>query len=180
MQEPGSGITGIVGTQRVTVGTPEWLAANGATPAHGDSLRDATPAPGVTRVFVAVDGATCGHIDLVDSIRPGAREALAALRERGMRTIMLTGDAPAAAVAVGKTLGLPEEDVFAGVRPEGKLGKVEELREGGAQVAMVGDGINDASALAAADVGIAMGGGVQVRIGHEHGCDTELYERYPR
>lgn len=80
-----------------------------------------------------------------------------------MRTIMLTGDAPAAALAVGKALGLPEADVFAGVRPEGKLGKVEELREGGAQVAMVGDGINDASALAAADVGIAMGGGVQVR-----------------
>ena len=142
----------------MSVGTPEWLAANGAA-AHVD----APPAPGATRIYVAIDGAACGHIDLVDSIRPGAREALAALRERGMRTVMLTGDGAAAAVAVGKMLGLPEEDVFAGVKPEGKLGKVEELQRGGAQVAMVGDGINDASALAAADVGIAMGGGVQVR-----------------
>ena len=75
---------------------------------------------------------------------------------------MLSGDAAAAANAIGKSLGFEPSDVFAGVRPEGKHRKIEELRGAGATVAMVGDGINDTSALAAADVGIAMAGGVQV------------------
>lgn len=80
----------------------------------------------------------------------------------GCSCVLLSGDAAAAAAAVGAALGFDKADVFAGVKPSGKLDKIAELRKGGANVAMVGDGINDTAALAEADVGIAMAGGVQV------------------
>lgn len=128
------------------------------------SSLSALPA-GATRIFVAVDGEFCGHLDLVDELRPTVVATLNALHDSGLRTMMLTGDMKATAISIGATCGMRPEDIFAGVKPEGKLEKIRSLQAGGAKVAMVGDGINDTSALAQADVGIAMSGGVQVR-GH--------------
>ena len=166
LQEPGSGIAAVVGGRRVAVGNDAWLqrALSPASPsAAAAAAAAAAPlAAGATRVFVAADGHFLGTLDLRDAVRGGAAAAVAALRRRGVRTVLLTGDAAAPAAAVGAALGFPENDVFSGVRPEGKLARVEALRAAGARVAMVGDGINDTAALAAADVGVAMAGGVQV------------------
>src|SRR5690606_16669066 len=99
-----------------------------------------------------------------DTIKAQAREALSELRRMGQRVVMLTGDARTSALAVGRELGFRDADVIAEVLPEQKAEKVRELRAGGAVVAMAGDGINDAPALATADVGIAMGTGADVAI----------------
>jgi P-type Cu+ transporter len=160
LQEPGSGISGVVEGHEVAVGNEAWIErSTGALPqATLCSLR-----PGATRIFVAVDGQFCGHLDLVDELRPSVVATLLALHDSGITTLMLTGDTRATAIAVGASVGLKPEDIFAGVQPDGKLEKIRELQARGAKVAMVGDGINDTSALAASDVGIAMSGGVQVR-----------------
>ncbi|GLC72475.1 hypothetical protein PLESTF_001251600 [Pleodorina starrii] len=113
-----------------------------------------------SRVYVAVDGAVAGVIDVADAVRPDARETVERLHRQGIRTVMLSGDKPAAAAEVAAAVGIAAADVFADVKPAGKKAVVEELRAAGRVVAMVGDGINDTAALAAADVGIAMGGGV--------------------
>jgi Cu+-exporting ATPase len=97
-----------------------------------------------------------------DEPKPGAREALDALRERGIRIMMISGDNRGAALAMGARLGLSEEEVMAEVLPGDKAAKVAALKEGGHTVVMVGDGVNDAPALAAADVGMAMGTGTDV------------------
>jgi P-type Cu+ transporter len=152
--------------QHVAVGSHEWVSRcptpAPAPPASAAVTTTPPPPAGATRVHVAVDGAIVGHIDLLDAIRPGAAATVAHLQQWGIRTVMLTGDEAGAAAAVGTALGFAEKDVFSGVNPQGKLEKVEELCAAGASVAMVGDGINDTAALAAADVGIAMAGGVQV------------------
>lgn len=149
----------------VAVGNEAWMneATGGRVPhATLQALR-----PGATRIFVAVDGEFCGYLDLVDALRPTVKATLNSLHDRGLLTLMLTGDTQATAESVGALCGLQPEDIFAGVRPEGKLEKIESLQKEGFKVAMVGDGINDTSALAASDVGIAMSGGVQVRA---HSC----------
>ena len=97
-----------------------------------------------------------------DEPKPGARETLAALRARGLRVVMISGDNRAAALAMAQRLGLQPDEVLADVLPGDKAAKVAELRRGGDTVAMVGDGVNDAPALAAADVGLAMGTGTDV------------------
>jgi Cu2+-exporting ATPase len=169
IQEAGLGIRGIVDGRAVAVGTREWLWAQGVPvgPGGGEEA-----GPGTTRVFVAVDGRACGHIDLRDQVRTDAAATVRALQDRGIRTILLSGDQPGAAHAVGAALGFAAEDVFPAVKPQGKLEMVEELQRAGARVAMVGDGINDTAALAAADVGIAMAGGVQVR---PHSCSAGVF-----
>jgi Cu+-exporting ATPase len=113
-------------------------------------------------VFVAIDGKAAGAIAVADTVRPTTPEALRALKAEGLRVVMLTGDNTATADAVAAGLGI--EDVQAEILPDGKAAVVERLRREGRSVAMAGDGVNDAPALAAADVGIAMGSGTDVAI----------------
>ena len=127
-----------------------------------DSAAEAARLDGATAIFVTVDGRAAGIIAIADPVKPSARNALQALRQDGLRIVMLTGDNPTTARTVAKTLGIDE--VEAGVLPERKSEVVQRLRHEGRRVAMVGDGVNDAPALAAADVGIAMGGGTDVAI----------------
>ena len=113
--------------------------------------------PGVTRLWLALDNQSIGCFDTRDSLRPDAAEAVSALRERNLRVLMLTGDSAAASAPIANQAGIAE--VEAGLDPAGKLARIRELQQGGLRVAMVGDGINDAGALAQADAGISMGSG---------------------
>ena len=119
-------------------------------------------AEGATAMFLAVDGALAGLLTAADPVKPGAAEALAALRAEGLTVVMVTGDARTTALAVAARLGITE--VEAEVRPADKAAVVARYKARGLSVAMAGDGINDAPALAAADVGIAMGTGADVAI----------------
>jgi Cu+-exporting ATPase len=117
---------------------------------------------GATAVFAAIDGAASGVIAVADPIKATALDAIRALKETGVRVVMLTGDNRATAEAVGRKLGIAE--IEAEILPQDKAKTVERLRKEGRVVAMAGDGVNDAPALAAADVGIAMGTGTDVAI----------------
>jgi Cu+-exporting ATPase len=132
---------------------------SGAAPAV-DSFRDQAR----TLVYVAVDGRVAGVMAIADPVKKGASDALAALRAEGLRVVMLTGDSEPAARAVGHALGFTDQDVHASVLPAQKRDVIRDLRAHGATVAMAGDGINDAPALAEAHVGIAMGTGTDVAI----------------
>jgi Cu+-exporting ATPase len=116
--------------------------------------------PGVTRLWIALDYQSIGCFDARDSLRPDAAEAVAALRERGLRVLMLTGDSAAASAPIANQAGIAE--VEAGLDPAGKLARLRALQGQGLRVAMVGDGINDAAALAQADAGISMGSGADL------------------
>ena len=111
-------------------------------------------------MYVSFDGACVGALEMEDAIRPEAKSTVDRLHARGIRTVLLSGDRTATAVEVGTALGIAREDIFGDVRPEEKAARVDAMRASGRKVAMVGDGINDAAALAVADVGVAMGGGV--------------------
>ena len=113
-------------------------------------------------MWVAVDGRPAGILAVQDTVKPSSAAAIARLRELGLRPLLVTGDNAAVAAQVGAAVGIAPEDVIAGVRPEDKVDVVRRLQGEGAVVAMVGDGVNDAPALAAADVGIAMGSGTDV------------------
>lgn len=117
-------------------------------------------APGTTRLWMAVDGAAAGYFDARDALRPEAAAAVAALRADGVRVMMLTGDSVAAAEPIASQAGITE--VEAGLDPAGKLARIRELQKQGLRVGMVGDGINDAGALAQADAGFAMGSGADL------------------
>jgi len=116
--------------------------------------------PGVTRLWIALDYQSIGCFDARDSLRPDAGQAVAALQERGLRVLMLTGDSAAASAPIANQAGIGE--VEAGLDPAGKLARIRELQQQGLRVAMVGDGINDAAALAQADAGISMGSGADL------------------
>ncbi len=123
------------------------------------------PSPGTTRLWMALDSEPAGYFDARDAVRPDAAEAVAALRSKGrggagLRVMMLTGDSPVAAAPIAAELGITE--VEAGLDPAGKLARIRDLQKSGLRVAMVGDGINDAGALAQADAGIAMGTGADL------------------
>jgi Cu+-exporting ATPase len=118
------------------------------------------PEPGVTRLWMALDGKPAGYFDARDALRPDAASAVESLRKEGLRVLMLTGDSAAAAGPIAAQAGITEVD--AGLDPAGKLKKIRELQKSGLRVAMVGDGINDAAALAQADAGIAMGTGADL------------------
>ncbi|MGD0348275.1 MAG: heavy metal translocating P-type ATPase [Terracidiphilus sp.] len=120
----------------------------------------AAPEPGVTRLWMAVDGAVAAYFDARDALRPDAAAAVDALRRSGLRVLMLTGDSAAAAMPIALQAGISE--VEAGLDPAGKLARIRGLQKSGLRVAMVGDGINDAAALAQADAGIAMGSGADL------------------
>ncbi len=118
------------------------------------------PELGVTRLWMALDRVPAGYFDARDMLRPDAAGAVAALREAGLRVLMLTGDSPAAAEPIARQAGISE--VEAGLDPAGKLARIRDLQQSGLRVAMVGDGINDAAALAQADAGIAIGSGADL------------------
>jgi cation-transporting P-type ATPase A/B len=158
----GRGVSGIVAGRAVRVGKPSWIGSSGIAPELVTARRGAE-SRGQTAVFVEVDGQTCGVIAVADAVKDSAADAIAALHRRGLRTVLLTGDNPASAAAVGAHVGI--DDVIADVLPEGKVDVVEQLRDRGHVVAMVGDGINDGPALACADLGMAIGHGTDVAIG---------------
>lgn len=159
---PGRGVTGVVDDRAVRVGKPAWIAG-GTAPATLAAARREAESRGETVVFVEVDGRVRGMIALSDSIRESAAGAVAELHRRGFRTILLTGDNPASAAAVADRLGI--EEAIADVLPDGKVDVVEQLRDAGRVVAMVGDGINDGPALTRADLGMGIGRGTDVAIG---------------
>jgi cation-transporting P-type ATPase A/B len=158
----GLGVTGVVAGRRVVIGRPSWAGRSGV-PDLVQSARRIGESRGETVVFVAVDDQVCGAIAVADAVKGSAADAVAALHRRGLRTVLLTGDNAAAAGAVAAQVGIDE--VIADVLPEGKVDVIEQLREQGRVVAMVGDGINDGPALASADLGLAIGRGTDVAIG---------------
>ena len=158
----GKGATGTVDGKTVALGNAMLMGElNIATPAV-DGPAEAARLDGATAIYIAIDGRAAGVIAIADPIKASAKAALGALRADGLRIVMLTGDNLTTARAVARTLGIDE--IEAGVLPERKSDVVQRLRRDGRRVAMVGDGVNDAPALAAADVGIAMGGGTDVAI----------------
>ena len=160
--EPGLGVAATVAGRRVHVGTAGWLARAGIDTEALDTAAEALASRGRTPALVAVDGALAGLIAVADRPADGAREVVAALRDLGITVTMVTGDRPGTARAVAAELGIAA--VVAGVRPEEKARVVADERDRGRTVAMVGDGINDAPALAAAHVGIAVGTGTDIAI----------------
>jgi Cu2+-exporting ATPase len=159
------GIEGRVDGHAVAVGSPRFCAHRGYE-VHDDLAERARAleASGHTVVFAADDGRVSGLAALIDAPRPGVREALDALRRDGFALEILSGDAPGPVARVAELLGVPPQDARGGVDPEGKLARVTEVREAGERVVMVGDGVNDAAALAAADVGIAVHGGAEASL----------------
>jgi Cu+-exporting ATPase len=156
----GKGVRGQVGGRAVALGNAAMMEAEGLDPAPLRERAEALRAEGQTVMFVAIDGSLAGLVGVADPIKESTPGAIAALHERGLKVVMLTGDSETTAKAVAERLGIDE--VIAGVLPDEKAEKVRSLKEGGAVVAMAGDGINDAPALALADVGIAMGTGTDV------------------
>jgi Cu+-exporting ATPase len=153
----GRGVAGVVDGHRVAVGNRALLDEMGVEPGPLAPRAEALRNDGQGVVFVAVDGRVAGLLGVSDPIKPSTPEALRRLRDDGVRIVMVTGDGRATAEAVARKLGL--EDVRAEVPPEQKVEIVAELQAEGRVVAVAGDGINDAPALAKADVGIAMGTG---------------------
>ncbi|MFZ2241582.1 MAG: HAD-IC family P-type ATPase, partial [Gordonia amarae] len=157
---PAEGVTATVGDTVVEVGGPYLLDHNGLGElAVAETWRE----EGAIILHVIADGRVIGALRLTDQIRPESRETVEALRATGTLVVMVTGDAQAVADTVAGDLGI--DRVFAGVRPEDKAATVAGLQADGRTVAMVGDGVNDAPALARADVGIAIGAGTDVAIG---------------
>ena len=176
----GQGATAVINGERVLVGRDKWVlgelaAANGTAaasllsigspvPAEVSADLDAAEAVGRTVVVVAWRGIVRGVVAVSDTIKPSSAAAIAELRQLGLRPLLLSGDNSRAAAAVGAGVGIAPADVLAPVTPEGKIATVERLQAQGHSVAMVGDGVNDAAALAAADLGLSMGTGTDVAI----------------
>jgi Cu+-exporting ATPase len=156
----GKGALGIVDRRSIIIGNRRIMSDSGIDIAGLDSIADDMRQQGATAIYVAIDGAPAGVIAIADPIRSTTPAAIAALREAGIRIVMLTGDNATTARAVAQRLGIT--DIEAEVLPEDKGRVVERYRSEGRIVAMAGDGVNDAPALAAADVGIAMGTGTDV------------------
>jgi Cu+-exporting ATPase len=158
----GKGVTGRVGGRRVVVGAARFLRELGVETTALTAEAETLAREGATAVFVGVDGALAGVLGLADPVKPTAQAAVEALQAAGLRIVMLTGDNRITAQAVARRLGLAE--IEAEVLPDQKGAVVRRLQAQGRVVAMAGDGVNDAPALAAADVGIAMGAGADVAI----------------
>lgn len=161
--QTGLGVSAAVDGRMVVIGNAAQLRRVGADPTKLEAAASPHREAGAGVMFIAVDGAPAGLLAVADPIRDNAREALEALRAEGLKIVMLTGDNQATAEAVAQAVGGLDE-VHADLRPEDKARIVGELKSAGARVAMAGDGINDAPALAAADVGLAMGTGTDVAI----------------
>jgi P-type Cu+ transporter len=161
--QTGMGVSAQVGKQLVVIGNDAQMGRLALDPTALTSSADSHRNAGAGVMLVAVDGKLAGLIAVADPVRIGAGDAIAALRAQGLRIIMLTGDNVTTANAVATAVG-GLDDVRAGLLPDDKARIIGELKAGGAKVAMAGDGINDAPALAAADVGLAMGTGTDVAI----------------
>lgn len=163
----GKGVAAVVGQTEYHMGGPALLRAeNVDVPAPLQAGADAAARRGQAAIYLVQDRVALAVFAVADAIREESREAIRALHDRGIEVAMLTGDARAVANAVGQELGI--DHVFAEVLPEEKAAKVRELQAGGRRVAMVGDGVNDAPALATADIGIAIGAGTDVAVEAGH------------
>jgi Cu+-exporting ATPase len=158
----GKGITGTVRDHSMVVGNESLMRDWGIDIGPLRDWADQNADRASTVVFVNIDGTLAGALAVADPVRQTSSRAVAALREAGLEVVLLTGDVPATANAVAREVGI--DRVIAGVLPEGKVDAVSRLQAEGHVVIMVGDGINDAPALARADVGIAMGGGTDVAL----------------
>jgi len=160
----GGGVSGMVSGHQVLAGASRFIQEQGVVTVSesGTAAGNASAALAGTFIFVAIDGAACARLTLRDKVKASTPEAIRELRAQGLRIVMLTGDRSEAASAVAREVGI--EEVESEVRPEQKAEVIHRLRSEGRVVAMAGDGINDAPALAAAHVGIAMGGGTDVAI----------------
>ena len=159
---PGRGVIGTVEGRRVVVGNAALLRELGIDAAPAAARAEAMASQGLTPMYVAVEGGVAGLIGVADPVKPTSRDAVAELRRLGLEPVMLTGDNLRTAQAVAAEVGI--ERVLAEVPPERKLEEIRRLQGSGRVVAMVGDGLNDAPALAQADVGVAMGTGTDVAI----------------
>jgi Cu+-exporting ATPase len=159
---PGRGITAEVDDRQLLVGNPLLLTERGVALDVARESGDGLAREGKTPMYVAVDGRPMGIVAVADTLKPRAAEIVAALRRMGLDVVMLTGDNRVTAGAIAKQLGV--EHHLAEVLPEHKADEVKKLQAAGRRVAMVGDGINDAPALAQADLGIAIGAGTDVAI----------------
>jgi Cu+-exporting ATPase len=158
----GKGAIGTVDGKAIALGNAMLMSELKVSTPDLDAAAETARQNGATAIYVAMDGRAAGVIAIADPIKPSAKAALQALRGDGLRIVMLTGDNPTTARAVATSLGIDE--IEAGVLPERKSEVVQRLCGEGRRVAMVGDGVNDAPALAAADVGVAMGSGTDVAI----------------
>ena len=158
----GRGVTGVVDGRRVALGNGRYLKEIGVDVAALEAEAETLRRDGATAIFVAVDGVAAGVLGIADPIKATTPDAIKALKAAGLRLVMMTGDNKTTAEAVARRLGV--DDVQAEVLPQDKAAVVERLRAEGRIVAMAGDGVNDAPALAAADVGVAMGAGSDVAI----------------
>ena len=158
----GRGVTGTVEGKRVLLGAPRLMAEQNIDISALASDAERLRGDGATAIFVTIDGVLAGLIGIADPIKESTPEAVRALKAEGIRVVMMTGDNRTTALAVARRIGI--EDVEAEVLPEDKAAVVNKLRREGRSVAMAGDGVNDAPALAAAEVGVAMGAGADVAI----------------
>jgi P-type Cu+ transporter len=162
----GRGVSGVVGGAAVVAGRRGWLAGEWALPAP-DALvaaADAAEEAGRTAIWVGWDGAVRGVVMVADTPKPTSAEAIARFRDLGLRPVLLTGDNARAAASVAAAVGIAPADVVAEVLPAEKVDVVRRLQAEGRTVAMVGDGVNDAAALAQADLGLSLGTGSDVAI----------------
>jgi Cu+-exporting ATPase len=163
---PGAGVRGVAGGHTVTVGSPALFAEQGLTvPVPLRRAAATAEDAGQTAVLAGWDGAVRAVLVVADGLRPGSTAAVARIQRLGLATALLTGDSERTAQAVAAQLKIPKQNVFARVRPEEKAGKIRQLQDEGFAVAMVGDGVNDAAALAQADLGMAAGTGTDAAIG---------------
>jgi Cu2+-exporting ATPase len=159
---PGQGAVALVDGKRVVVGNTRLMARENVPLGALEGRRAEMAAEGRTTVWVAVDGRPVALIAIADAPRPTSKAAISALRDKGVQVVMLTGDNEATARRIARELGI--DTVIAEVLPADKATKVADLQRSGRKVAMVGDGVNDAPALAQADLGIAIGAGTDVAI----------------
>jgi len=158
----GRGIAGTVSDRRIAIGNAEFMRVSGVDTTELDAAAAAEAAVAATPVFVAVDGTLAGLLAIADPLRATSAEAIRTLRDRGLQVVLLTGDRRDTADAVARQVGIAA--VEAQASPDRKLDVVRKYQAQGRRVAMVGDGLNDAPALAQADLGIAMGGGTDVAL----------------
>jgi Cu+-exporting ATPase len=163
---PGLGVNGVVAGRTVVAGQRDWLAKawSMSIPEPLAARAARAEAAGRTVTFAGWDGQARGILVVADTVKPTSAAAIARLRRMGLRPVLLTGDNPRAARDVAAAVGIGEADVIANVLPAGKLDAIKQLQDAGRVVAMAGDGVNDAAALAQADLGLAMGTGTDVAI----------------
>lgn len=159
---PGYGLRGQVDGAQVLIGAARYLHHEGVDTGALAPLADRLAAEGKTPIMIAIDGQAAGVIGVADQARGTSKSTIRALHSRGIKTVMITGDVAQTAAAIGTELGI--ENIVAEVLPERKTAEIRKLQASGAKVGFVGDGINDAAALAAADVGIAIGTGTDVAV----------------